>query len=362
MSINHTLEREIREEEEAFALLDSGAKDREKEIQEKVLRLIAEAILYWVEQPNVEEVFINRPTEIWLKLRERNSAGLFWERKYDKNLTRETLINMFHWYANSANTSNFGPTGNPVSNGTLPGGHRFMAAYGPNFQYNDVELDPIGTTLFACRQQNQSKERDFDSWGLKRGKTLDPWRPEDARRADSNDPITKIKEIIKRGEHILLSGETNVGKTSFINRLLRLIPMDRRICTIQDTLELSIPQKNKFTIYMPRQGKINDFNYGSVIDMIVRMNTDTNIYGEVSSTNAAAILEGANSGNANFITSIHAGSAKEAKEAFVQRYEHTHHLDSEGREEKIRQIDKTFHIVQLIHDKKTNERRIVEIT
>src|SRR5690606_11149917 len=62
---------------------------------------------------------------------------------------------------------------------------------------------------------------------------------------DKKEDIELIKSLAIVGKNVLIVGGTGTGKTSFINQMIKLIPMHQRIVTIQDSAELIIPHKNK---------------------------------------------------------------------------------------------------------------------
>ena len=51
-------------------------------------------------------------------------------------------------------------------------------------------------------------------------------------------PFRVIKEYVRSGRHILISGGTNTGKTTFLNLLLNLLPDSTRLVLTEDTPEI----------------------------------------------------------------------------------------------------------------------------
>lgn len=330
---------------------------------QRIVSDIAKPILDVVNIPEVEEMFINREKEIIVKLRQPNQRGDLYEYYSEPNLDHERLTGILKILANTSNTPKFGSRKGefPVAYGTLPGGHRFMAGIGPNFQYNVTEMSNVGSTVFCCRQQTAQRRTPFSAWGLEKGKMLPDYNPGEKSRADGNDPLQRLYNIIRRGEPLLISGDTNTGKTTFLNEVLRNMPIHTRIVAIQDTLELRIIQPNHITVWLPRTGLINDFNYKSVIEFTTRANADSIIFSEVSSANIMAMLEVANSGSQNFMSTIHAPTAYDASIAAADRASTKENpLDAETKEQIAARIRSTFHIVQILN-LPGNDRRIVEI-
>lgn len=341
--------------------------DHEKSDQEKAndhfVDIATAPLKPFITDRRVEEVMFNRPTELWLKLRNRDErTGYHWDRVELPELTRERIILMINKLANIYKTKNFGPQANPVVTNTLPGGHRFIAGYGPHFQYHNSVPAPDGTTIMVVRQFTQDIKRSLSDYGLKPNQPLATYVTTGHQKADGIDPETQIKNVIKRGESILLSGATGSGKTTLANVLLSSIPMSSRIITVQDTLELNIQQPNHFHILMPRQGSNPHFTYSQVIDVLMRTTPDNIIGSEVSSTNAVSLNEIRKSGHGTFFTTIHANDANSAVNAWIDRMAHTNPGVNNDRERIAAQIKEEMRIIQVNHDKFTNQRFIAEIS
>jgi type IV secretion system protein VirB11 len=326
----------------------------------------ARPIIDWVERPEVSEIAINRPKEVWLKLRKPDENQNVWIRRQDENLTRQYMENLLHLLANTGNTPEFGPQGTPIVYGALPGikypyNHRFVGGYGYNLQYYNGETDIAGTTMFVCRQTGPDRKISFEDYGLVRGQELEPYDLVGDRRADGSDPIQRIINSINRGDHILLSGPVDTGKTTLMNEMLSRMSEKLRIITLQDSPEIRLRQENHLHIMMGRQGLTNQFTYKSVVDLIVRSTADVIVAGEISTTNAATIWELCRSGHGNFMTSIHAEDLLEATSTFVTRIGHTNPAEVQDRVRVIDEMMTKFRIIQLSRDPRTNVRKIVQI-
>lgn len=317
-----------------------------------VLNSVLRFISHWYEQDNVEEVAINRPGEVWLRLRGRRAVP--WSCEVDKNLSRAYLNDVMYIIANTYDMT-FDPVrGTPVLYATLPGDHRFSGIAGRNIMYDNDDLQ--GGIAMAIRVHSNSLNYGLDAYGLTQGAELHQIR--EKPKVPPTDPYERLMTFLKNGDHILISGATATGKTTFINNLLSMISPNLRVITIEDTRELLVPHANHVHIVLPRTEQTNNFTYAKVIDLLVRMTPDAIIGGEVSTSNASALWELMNSGHENCYATIHAESPESAYNAFIDRILHsTPTLD---REETFKSMQKRLHVVQINRD--GNLRAVTAVT
>ena len=103
-------------------------------LDDEVLCSVLRPLAYWYEQENIEEVAINHPGDIWLRLRGKRAFP--WVNYKDPKLSREYLTNLLHIIAN-LNDQEFDPiNGSPVVYARIPGGHRFTGVAGKNIEYD----------------------------------------------------------------------------------------------------------------------------------------------------------------------------------------------------------------------------------
>lgn len=338
-----------------------------------VIVRMAEPILYYLRLDEIEEIAINRPEEIWIRLRKENAEGDIWERQSAPHLTRGYLEGLIFALANTGGQGDFG-TGSdnmPVAYGTFPGGHRFAAGIGPNFQYMAGTSDPKGTIVMSARQYKPDAGIQLSDLGLTRGAKFDLMDVTVKRKLDEADPIARLLGSLRRGDHILISGATSTGKTTLMNALIRMLNPKLRIVTVEDTSEISVPQPNHFHVLMNRSGQANKMDYKSVVDLIVRTTPDIVMAGEISTKNAAAVWELMRSGHGHFMTTIHAESVNEALETFITRISHTSPGEVADRSGVIRMMRDKLRIIQMnrvdVPDLKNpgrtmSVRRITDIT
>lgn len=319
----------------------------------KVLESALRPLSYWYNQDNVEEVAVDHPGSIWLRLRGRRTHP--WQEQEDPKLTREYLNDILYIIANSYDYS-FEPTeGTPVVYATLPGGHRFTGISGRNVMYDNDDL--TGGVALAIRVYKEDLGIGFGDFNLEQGQRLRPLNKM-AQVEDPDDPYDRLLLSIRKGEHILISGGTATGKTTFLNNMIKLVDEHKRIITVEDTRELIIPHKNRVHIVLPRTDQTNGFTYPRVIDLIVRFTPDAIICGEISTSNASAIWELMGSGHENCFATIHAENAEEAYKAFVARIMRT--TPTIDREKTLKEMHDKLRVVQI--NRNGNIRAVTNIT
>lgn len=326
-----------------------------------ILRHMLKPITKWLEHEEVEEIQINRPGEIIQRLRSPLANGSLYAIHEDRELTFDYLTILAYALANSLNMNDFGPTGTPVVYGTIPGGHRLVGVIGSNVQWHPYEFEEQGSVAFVVRQFTKVQNNNLDRWGItmsgKISKTINSILSKDA---DANNAYVRIFNALARGDHLLISGATGSGKTSLLRALIEHVDKNLRVVTVEDTRELVIPHANRAHLLMQRSGLNNNFDYKSVVDLIVRMTPDIVMAGEVSVSNAGAIWELMRSGHGHFMTTIHAETIDEAIGTFMSRIAHTTPHEVSDRERVKEEMLKRLRVIQLT---RTGEkRRITEIS
>ena len=318
-----------------------------------VLESILRPLSYWYEQDGIEEVAINKGGEIWLRLRGKRAYP--WAVYKDEKLSKEYLTDLLYIIANTYEMP-FDPVqGNPVVYATIPGEHRFSAICGRNVMYDNDDL--TGGIALTIRIHAEDVSFGLDAYGLTQGGKLHKINPL-KEIAEPEDPYERLLLSLKRGDHILVSGATATGKTTFLNNLLKILDPHKRVLTIEDTRELIVPHKNRVHITLSRTEQTNALNYAKVIDLVVRFTPDAIIGGEISTNNAGALWELMGSGHDNCLATIHAENSEAAYQAFTDRIMHSY--PQTDRNKTIEEMRKKLRVVQINRD--GNLRAVTEIT
>lgn len=318
----------------------------------KVLESVLRPLSYWYNQDNIEEVAINRSQQIWLRLRGKRAYP--WVMYKDEKLTKEYLTDLLYIIANTYELP-FDPVGGtPVVYAAIPGDHRFSAVCGRNIMYDEEDL--TGGIALTIRVHSDDVAFGLKDYGLSQGERLHKINPlKDIK--DPEDPYERLLVSIKRGDHILVSGATATGKTTFLNNLLKILDIHKRILTIEDTRELMVPHPNRVHLVLSRTAQTNELTYAKVIDLVVRFTPDAIIGGEISTGNAGAIWELMGSGHDNCLATIHAESSDAAYAAFADRILHSY--PTMDRKKVIEEMTQKLRVVQINRD--GNLRAVTEV-
>lgn len=317
----------------------------------EVLNSALKYLANWYMQSNIEEVAVNKEGEVWLRLRGKREIP--WVMEKDSHLSKAYLTDIMNIIANTYEVPFDPATGIPVVYATLPGDHRFSGIAGKNVLYDNDDIE--GGIAIAIRTKKDTVDFNFADYGLVKGEELKKLSAQNIEL--SSDPYQRLMDAIKRGDHILISGATATGKTTFLNNILTLLSPNLRVITIEDSRELIVPQKNHIHLLLSRTGQTNMFTYKDVIDLVVRMTPDAIMGGEISTENAGAIWELMGTGHKHFYATIHAESVEGAYKAFIDRILHT--FPELDQQKTFEEMKKKLRVVQI--GREGNIRAITDI-
>ena len=118
---------------------------------------------------------------------------------------------------------------------------------------------------------------------------------------------------VQSQKNIIISGGTSSGKTTFANALVKHIPLDERIITIEDTREAELPHENKLHLLgsSGNQG-VSEVTFNDLLRACLRLNPTRILMSELRGSEAFDFLRAVNSGHPGAITTMHADSPKGA--------------------------------------------------
>ncbi len=124
---------------------------------------------------------------------------------------------------------------------------------------------------------------------------------------------SELREAVKSGLNILVSGGTQAGKTTLLNALTSEVPLTQRVITIEEVFELhpNIPDLIQMQTRGPNLQGEGEIPLRKLIKEALRMRPSRIIVGEVREAEALDLLIALNSGLPGMGT-IHANSARDA--------------------------------------------------
>ncbi|MGD9605532.1 MAG: ATPase, T2SS/T4P/T4SS family [Bacilli bacterium] len=257
----------------------------------------AEPLRPFLSDPKASEIVINCQGEIWVEYKEKG-----WKVIKEPEITESWAFELGNMLANKSGMRGFRDI--PFIPAELPEGHRIQICCG------DMIESKIAIAIRLSRKTTFTLD-DFELEKL--GKTAN----ETDINIDNKQELKKLLiDAIKAKANILVSGATNSGKTQFLNALLKEIPTDDRVITVEDTREIQIPHiKNKVHFKTTAlddeeiRGQLN-----KIMDAILRLRPDRIFCGEIRSNNGASVIRMLNNGHKGFVSTIHADSPRKALE------------------------------------------------
>lgn len=124
-----------------------------------------------------------------------------------------------------------------------------------------------------------------------------------------------LREAVLARKNIIISGATGSGKTTLSKALIRHIPENERIISIEDTPELVIPQSNHVRLFYSKGGQgTARIGAKDLLESCLRMRPDRILLQELRDGTAFYYIRNVNSGHPGSITTVHADSARLAFE------------------------------------------------
>ncbi len=259
----------------------------------------------WLEQPDVTDILINAPGEVWIEC-----LGGEARRHAAPELTETALWRLATQIAAAAHQGV--NREHPLLSATLPNGARVQIIAPPATRgcmtiairkhvVSDLSLDDyaVSGAFEHARRVSIDERSEID---LTLQVALDEGRIADFLRI-----------AVRARKNIIVSGGTSSGKTTFLNALLKEIPPHERLIVIEDTPEVRLEHANAVGLVSVR-GSLGETSI-TVEDLLqasLRMRPDRIILGELRGAEAYSFLRAVNSGHPGSITTVHADSPRAA--------------------------------------------------
>jgi pilus assembly protein CpaF len=118
---------------------------------------------------------------------------------------------------------------------------------------------------------------------------------------------------VRMRRNIVVSGGTSTGKTTLLNCLSGLIPLEERIVTIEDSAELQLDHDNLVSLEA-RPSNVEGRGHVSIRDLVrnaLRMRPDRIVVGECRGGETLDMLQAMNTGHDGSLTTAHANSPRD---------------------------------------------------
>ena len=250
-------------------------------------------------EPGVTEVVVNRPGEIGIE----GEGGWSW--RAEPKLTETWLATLAK--AAAAFTTQDVTADAPICSTVLPGGERCQIVVPPAAEQVSLTLrKPSEAVLDLDAFARQGL---FDGVALATNElSADETRLLALR--DAGDWPAFFTLAVKSRRNLLISGATGSGKTTFAKGLVRLIPEEERLLTIEDARELVVPHRNAVHLLYAKDGQgLAKVGPKQLLESALRMRPDRILLQELRDASAFFYLRNVNTGHPGSITTIHADSA-----------------------------------------------------
>ncbi len=246
------------------------------------IAIVLAPLAVYYDDPTTVEIRIVRPSQVIVDRRGVGKCAL-----PAPDLTRAVIEDLCRSLANVTGAA-FEPETAPKLSCIIPDvRHRFECLVGPSVQ-SGISL------AVRCKH---------------------PFTPSWDQVGAGGGLVEYLQASVMAEKNIIVSGATNTGKTTLLNKLLSFLPDDRRVIGVEDTPELQIERFwDGVGLLAARDARFSTGMVGwdGLYDHLMRATPDHVVFGEISIQNAFAALAVLNSGITGFMCSIHAEGPKQA--------------------------------------------------
>ena len=250
----------------------------------------------WLADENVTEILVNAPNEVWTE-----SAGVAGMTRCDAPGIDDVLLSRL-----AAQVARFSHQGinreRPLLSAVLPTGERIQI------------VSPPATRRHFALSIRRHRLLDVPLTAYERDAKADPARSWHECAPGTSD-IEFLRQAVRGGATILISGGTSSGKTTFLNALLREIPEHERVILVEDTPEIRLGDRNGVGLIAVK-GETGEARVTTddLLQASLRLRPDRIVLGELRGGEAVSFLRAINTGHPGSLSTIHAKSPAGALE------------------------------------------------
>jgi len=259
---------------------------------------------------DVTELCINQPGVAYLETREG------WQRESIPFADFEWCRRLAKLVANS--TRQRVDEESPLLSASLPSGERIQIVLPP--------ATSAGCVAISIRRPSDQvwSIDELSASGIFRAtrrasETLDYTEKQLSRLLQEEKYEAFMRLAVVARKNILVSGPTGSGKTTWTKELIREIPSEERLITIEDAQELVLDRHpNHVRLFYSKDDQgLARVTPKQLLESCLRMKPDRILLAELRAEEAFDYLRNVNSGHPGSITSVHAASAELAFEQLV---------------------------------------------
>lgn len=288
---------------------DKPGHDKSNAAEAKTVNLMLKPLRRFLDMPEVTEITINQPGEVFVK----GFDG--WELNKLPELNERhinSLITAVYSYNNIRERS--------IGSLLMPDGSRCQIMRFPATIDGQVSFTIRKHSLVAFTLEELAESGAFEGW---KDESFN-LNPEDAhgKGFSSITPVEKdlletkargdivgfLTKAVQNHKNIVIAGKTGSGKTTFAKALITKIPSDERIITIEDVHELHLPHhpNHLHLMFGNAKGRATAFE---TLMSCMRLSPDRILLAELRGGETWEYLMSLNTGHPGGITTVHANGA-----------------------------------------------------
>jgi type IV secretion system protein VirB11 len=251
-----------------------------------------------LDRDGVNEVSINRPFEVWIEFK----GDMIREELPSFDL--EHLKSMGRLVAQA--TEQRLSEEEPLLSATLPNGFRIQIVFPPACEQGCVVISIRKPAVLKWTLE------DYDKMGMFDATSVGEIEDKNSLILSKLLQLNRIKEFLQRSvlykKNIIISGGTSTGKTTFTNAVIRSIPHEERLITVEDAREIDLsfhPNRVHLIASKGGQGR-SKVTTQDLIEACLRLRPERIIVGELRGTEAFSFLRAINTGHPGSISTLHA--------------------------------------------------------